>query len=197
MKKCKVANSTKQKVKKKWKPTGRIFKIVGLKWIPNGRKVNLVGIKCSSSSNSTLVIPPRKILTTIVISVAEPCPKLSLRYANPGESLSRSYLKSEIYPFNLHDYGIERILSNEELPPWKFDYLGIVEIVFWYLDSGCSKHMTGHHDELINFVSKFISTVRFGNDHFAAIMGYEDLQMGNILILRVYYVEGLGYNLFS
>ncbi|GJY49530.1 retrovirus-related pol polyprotein from transposon TNT 1-94 [Tanacetum coccineum] len=57
--------------------------------------------------------------------------------------------------------------------------------------------MTGHHDELINFVSKFISTVRFGNDHFAAIMGYEDLQMGNILISRVYYVEGLGYNLFS
>ncbi|GKA18283.1 putative reverse transcriptase domain-containing protein [Tanacetum coccineum] len=26
---------------------------------------------------------------------------------------------------------------------------------------------------------------------------YEDLQMGNILILRVYYVEGLGHNLFS
>ncbi|GKD15246.1 integrase, catalytic region, zinc finger, CCHC-type containing protein [Tanacetum coccineum] len=28
-------------------------------------------------------------------------------------------------------------------------------------------------------------------------MGYEDLQMGNILISRVYYVEGLGHNLFS
>ncbi|GJW54426.1 retrovirus-related pol polyprotein from transposon TNT 1-94 [Tanacetum coccineum] len=30
-----------------------------------------------------------------------------------------------------------------------------------------------------------------------AIIGYGDLQMGNILILRVYYVEGLGHNLFS
>ncbi|GKA17359.1 retrovirus-related pol polyprotein from transposon TNT 1-94 [Tanacetum coccineum] len=29
------------------------------------------------------------------------------------------------------------------------------------------------------------------------IIGYGDLQMGNILILRVYYVEGLGHNLFS
>ncbi|GJV57452.1 retrovirus-related pol polyprotein from transposon TNT 1-94 [Tanacetum coccineum] len=29
------------------------------------------------------------------------------------------------------------------------------------------------------------------------IMGYGDLQMGNILISRVYYVEGLGHNLFS
>ncbi|GJZ07283.1 retrovirus-related pol polyprotein from transposon TNT 1-94 [Tanacetum coccineum] len=49
-------------------------------------------------------------------------------------------------------------------------YANIVEVVLWYLDSGCSKHMTGQRDKLINFVSKFIDTVRFGNDHFAAIM---------------------------
>ncbi|GJU64588.1 retrovirus-related pol polyprotein from transposon TNT 1-94 [Tanacetum coccineum] len=72
----------------------------------------------------------------------------------------------------------------------------IVEIVLWYLDFGCSKHMTGHRDKLINFVSKFIGTVRFENDHFAAIIGYGDLQMRNILISRVYYVKGLGHNLF-
>ncbi|GKF34904.1 hypothetical protein Tco_0108104 [Tanacetum coccineum] len=35
------------------------------------------------------------------------------------------------------------------------------------------------------------------NDHVAAIMGYGDLQWGNILITRVYFVEGLGNNLFS
>ncbi|GJY41049.1 retrovirus-related pol polyprotein from transposon TNT 1-94 [Tanacetum coccineum] len=57
--------------------------------------------------------------------------------------------------------------------------------------------MTGHRDKLINFVSKFIGTVQFDNDHFGTIMGYRDLQMGNILISRVYYVEGLGHNLFS
>lgn len=50
---------------------------------------------------------------------------------------------------------------------------------------------------LKNFVSKFIGTVRFGNDHFAAIMGYGDYVTGNIEISRVYYVEGLGHNLFS
>nr|GEX44345.1 retrovirus-related Pol polyprotein from transposon TNT 1-94 [Tanacetum cinerariifolium] len=37
----------------------------------------------------------------------------------------------------------------------------------------------------------------FGNDHIAKIMGYEDYQMGNVTISRVYYVEGLGHNLFS
>nr|GEX78949.1 retrovirus-related Pol polyprotein from transposon TNT 1-94 [Tanacetum cinerariifolium] len=33
-------------------------------------------------------------------------------------------------------------------------------------------------------------------DHFAAITGYRDLQMGNILISRISYVEGLGHNLY-
>nr|GEY52680.1 retrovirus-related Pol polyprotein from transposon TNT 1-94 [Tanacetum cinerariifolium] len=44
---------------------------------------------------------------------------------------------------------------------------------------------------------RFMGTVRFGNDHVAAILGFGDLQWGNILITRVYFVEGLGHNLFS
>ncbi|GJZ55354.1 hypothetical protein Tco_0610547 [Tanacetum coccineum] len=194
----KKAKSVKQKEKFEWKPTGRIFKTVGLKWIPTGRTVNLVRKQCPPSRNmSTIDVPPRKILKTTVILVDEPCPKISLRYAKARESLSKSFLNYDIHPFNLHDFGFERIWSNKELPPWKFDYLGIVEIVLWYLDSGCSKHMTGHRDKLINFVSKFIATVRFGSDHFVTIMGYGDLQIENIIISQVYYVEGLGHNLFS
>nr|GFA49188.1 retrovirus-related Pol polyprotein from transposon TNT 1-94 [Tanacetum cinerariifolium] len=57
--------------------------------------------------------------------------------------------------------------------------------------------MTGNLKLLINFVWKFIGTVCFGNDHIAAILGFGDLQWGNILITRVYFVEGLGHNLFS
>nr|GFC84706.1 hypothetical protein [Tanacetum cinerariifolium] len=37
---------------------------------------------------------------------------------------------------------------------------------------GCSKHMTGNLKLLINFVWKFMGTVRFGNDHVAAILGF-------------------------
>ncbi|GJS49230.1 retrovirus-related pol polyprotein from transposon TNT 1-94 [Tanacetum coccineum] len=48
-----------------------------------------------------------------------------------------------------------------------------------------------------NFVSKFLGTVRFRNDQIARIMGYGDYQLGNVIISRVYYVEGLGHNLFS
>ncbi|GKE78433.1 integrase, catalytic region, zinc finger, CCHC-type containing protein [Tanacetum coccineum] len=39
--------------------------------------------------------------------------------------------------------------------------------------------------------------VKFGNDHMANILGYGDYQIGNVTISRVYYVEGLGHNLFS
>ncbi|GJS27839.1 retrovirus-related pol polyprotein from transposon TNT 1-94 [Tanacetum coccineum] len=46
-------------------------------------------------------------------------------------------------------------------------------------------------------VSKFLGTIRFGNDQIARIIGYGDYQLGNVVISRVYYVEGLGHNLFS
>ncbi|GJS66060.1 retrovirus-related pol polyprotein from transposon TNT 1-94 [Tanacetum coccineum] len=57
--------------------------------------------------------------------------------------------------------------------------------------------MTGNRSQLMNFVSKFLGTVRFRNDQIARIMGYGDYQLGNVIISRVYYVEGLGHNLFS
>ncbi|GJX76821.1 hypothetical protein Tco_0323632 [Tanacetum coccineum] len=113
MEKRKVAKSAKQKIKREWKPTRRIFKTICLNWIPTGRTFNL-----------------------------------------------------------------------------------IIEIILWYLDSGCSKHMTGRRDKLINFVFKFIKFYQndsvSGNDQFCSYYGYGDLQMENILISRVYYVEGLG-----
>nr|GFA52257.1 retrovirus-related Pol polyprotein from transposon TNT 1-94 [Tanacetum cinerariifolium] len=59
-----------------------------------------------------------------------------------------------------------------------------------------------NHDVcLLNYVngmtSRVFGTVRFENDHIAAILGFGDLQWENILITRVYFVEGLGHNLFS
>ncbi|GJS54710.1 retrovirus-related pol polyprotein from transposon TNT 1-94 [Tanacetum coccineum] len=73
----------------------------------------------------------------------------------------------------------------------------VVQIVLWIVDSGCSKHMTSDRSLLRHFIEKFIGTVRFGNDNFAAITGYGDYIQGNITICHVYYVEGLGHNLFS
>ncbi|GKA51887.1 retrovirus-related pol polyprotein from transposon TNT 1-94 [Tanacetum coccineum] len=43
----------------------------------------------------------------------------------------------------------------------------------------------------------FSGTVKFRNDHVAKILGYGDYHIGNVTISRVYYMEGLGHNLFS
>ncbi|GJT34088.1 integrase, catalytic region, zinc finger, CCHC-type containing protein [Tanacetum coccineum] len=58
-------------------------------------------------------------------------------------------------------------------------------------------HMTGDRSLLKNFVEKFMGIVRFRNNLFAAITGYGDYVQGNITAFHVYYVEGLGHNLFS
>ncbi|GJW36164.1 retrovirus-related pol polyprotein from transposon TNT 1-94 [Tanacetum coccineum] len=73
----------------------------------------------------------------------------------------------------------------------------VFQIVLWYLDSGCSKHMTGDRSQLTNFVNKFLGTIKFRNDHVAKILGYGDYVIGNVMISRVFYMEGLGHNLFS
>nr|GFA69986.1 integrase, catalytic region, zinc finger, CCHC-type, peptidase aspartic, catalytic [Tanacetum cinerariifolium] len=73
----------------------------------------------------------------------------------------------------------------------------LVEIVLFIVDFGCSKHMTGNLKLLINFVEKFLGTVKFGNDQIAPILGYGDLVQGAVTIKWFYYVEGLNHNLFS
>nr|GEY42376.1 hypothetical protein [Tanacetum cinerariifolium] len=75
--------------------------------------------------------------------------------------------------------------------------LVLVEIVLFIVDVGCSKHMMGNLKLLINFVEKFLGTVKFGNDQIAPILGYGDLVQGVVTIKRVYYVEDLNHNLFS
>nr|GFB64173.1 integrase, catalytic region, zinc finger, CCHC-type, peptidase aspartic, catalytic [Tanacetum cinerariifolium] len=73
----------------------------------------------------------------------------------------------------------------------------LIEIILFIVDSGCSKHMTGNLKLLINFVEKFMGTVKFRNDQIIPILVYGDLVQGAVTIKGVYYVEGLNHNLFS
>ncbi|GJU32221.1 retrovirus-related pol polyprotein from transposon TNT 1-94 [Tanacetum coccineum] len=58
--------------------------------------------------------------------------------------------------------------------------LQLVEIILFIVDSRCLKHMTGNLKLLSNFVEKFLSTVKFGNDQITPILGYGDLVQGNV-----------------
>nr|GEV78519.1 integrase, catalytic region, zinc finger, CCHC-type, peptidase aspartic, catalytic [Tanacetum cinerariifolium] len=90
-----------------------------------------------------------------------------------------------------HDKYVMKSVKSVKKPPVKkvWQIKQVVQIILWYLDSGCLKHMTGDCSPLRNFVNKFIGTDRFGNDYFGAIMGYGDYVIGDSMIFRVYYVE--------
>nr|KAJ0222410.1 hypothetical protein LSAT_V11C200064640 [Lactuca sativa] len=68
----------------------------------------------------------------------------------------------------------------------------------WYIDSGCSKHMTGNRNYLRDF--KPIQTnqdVTFGNNMKAKIKGYGNITNGNFTIKKVAFVNDLKHNLIS
>nr|GEZ48681.1 hypothetical protein [Tanacetum cinerariifolium] len=68
--------------------------------------------------------------------------------------------------------------------PFKKKPRDSMNICLWIIDSGCSKHMTGNRALLMNFVEKFLETIRFGNNDFAVIVGYGDVVIGSMTIKK-------------
>ncbi|GJU87974.1 retrovirus-related pol polyprotein from transposon TNT 1-94 [Tanacetum coccineum] len=163
-----VKKSSKRKV---WKPTGKVFTNIGYSWRPTGRTFTIVGNAC----------PLTRITTTAEVPLRKPT-ALECDTSKPVVTLV---------------YSRKPRKSKTNVPVSKPKIIkSVVQIVLWYLDSGCSKHMTEDRSQLTNFVNKFLGTVKFGNDHVAKILRYSDYHIGNVTISRVYYVEGLGHNLF-
>ncbi|VFQ59759.1 unnamed protein product [Cuscuta campestris] len=68
----------------------------------------------------------------------------------------------------------------------------------WYLDSGCSKHMTGDASLLSNLIPYDGPRVTFGGSNdFGLTKGLGNLVYKGLTNQAVSYVEGLNYNLLS
>ncbi|GJX26361.1 retrovirus-related pol polyprotein from transposon TNT 1-94, partial [Tanacetum coccineum] len=134
--------------RKVWKPTGKVFNNIGYIWRPIGRTFTIVGNVC----------PLTRITTTT---------KVPLRIPYALDNETPTHVVTLVYSRKPRK-------SQTNVPVRKSK---VFQIVLWYLDSGCSKHMTRDRSQLTNFVNKFL--------------------IGNVMISRVYYVEGLGHNLFS
>ncbi|KAI3672777.1 hypothetical protein L6452_38877 [Arctium lappa] len=67
----------------------------------------------------------------------------------------------------------------------------------WYLDSGCSRHMTGDKELLSSFKAKSGGVDTFGDNMQGHIKGYGELSRGNVSVSMVAYVDGLKHNLIS
>ncbi|KAJ9566903.1 hypothetical protein OSB04_002869 [Centaurea solstitialis] len=67
----------------------------------------------------------------------------------------------------------------------------------WYLDSGCSRHMTGSKSVISNYREERGPAVTFGGNGKGQTRGYGTLTNGVTTFKRVAYVEGLMRNLLS
>nr|GEX79403.1 hypothetical protein [Tanacetum cinerariifolium] len=183
-----------KQVNQTWQPTGTVFTKVGYQWKPTGRTFTL-GEQCPLTRNSKPNVVPVKQWkpTGRIIPLGCQCPLIRSHASTSGRIVAKSQTKHVPVAHNV-------VFTNKQDPNcnWGSDsvQMQVVQIVLWYLDLGCSKHMTRDRTRLKNLVKKFIETVRFRNNHFGAIMGYGDYVIGDSVISRVYYVEGHGHNLF-
>nr|GFA72870.1 integrase, catalytic region, zinc finger, CCHC-type, peptidase aspartic, catalytic [Tanacetum cinerariifolium] len=171
------------------------------------RKLDATGVNWTNNgkSSATLIVIPSIRFSKLIIHHLSrrhrfhPRPDSLLHLAN--EEPVFGYLKFSAKGCSKHMTRDRSQLMNfmkKFIGTFRFenDHFGVIMGYGDYV-IGCSKHMTRDRSQLMNFMKKFIRTVRFENDHFGVIMGYGDYVIGNSVISRVYYVEGLGHNLFS
>ncbi|KAJ0525574.1 putative RNA-directed DNA polymerase [Helianthus annuus] len=70
-------------------------------------------------------------------------------------------------------------------------------IYIWYIDSGCSRHMTGNKELLNNFKQIRGGYVNFAGEKGGYITGEGSVSNGKITLHKVNYVEELKHNLMS
>nr|GEV43557.1 hypothetical protein [Tanacetum cinerariifolium] len=158
-------------IRKVWQPMGNVFKTVGHIGKPTGRIFILVGNVC----------PLTRIATTNIVPPREPIPIVN-RTDKPVVTLVYSKkTKAANKKVPVSNSMITKSLVANKMEP----------------NNSWGSSSSNVPSPLIDCRLSKSSSVKFGNDHVAKIMGYRDYQIGNVTISWVYYVEGLGHNLFS
>ena len=67
----------------------------------------------------------------------------------------------------------------------------------WFLDSGCSRHMTGNKRLFLHLKKEERNDVVFGDNGRGKVKGIGSINVNSALIKDVLYVDGLKYNLLS
>ncbi|GJY32552.1 hypothetical protein Tco_0417021 [Tanacetum coccineum] len=154
-------------VKQVWQATGKLFANIGHQWRPTGRKFTL-GEQCPLARNTNpKVLPIKQWKPTGRLIPLEEQCPLARLTA-----LNRGTMLADPQENNT-PVAYNLVCTNQQ-------------------DPNCN---WGSNVSNSPFLPLF--KCRFRNDHFGAIMGYGDYVIGDSVISRVYYVEGLGHNLFS
>ncbi|GJV39468.1 retrovirus-related pol polyprotein from transposon TNT 1-94 [Tanacetum coccineum] len=168
---AKSKSAKKQTKRKVWKPTGKMFTTIGYIWRPTGRTFTIVGNACPLTRITTTTEAPLR--KPVVLDNETSKPAVTLVYSRkPRNSKTNVPVsKSKV---------LQSVSANKKEPSKSWG--SIISDV--------------PSSSLNECRSSKLSSVKFENDHVAKFLGYGDYQIGNVTISRVYYVEGLGHNLF-
>ena len=76
--------------------------------------------------------------------------------------------------------------------------LKVFNLCLWYLDSGCSCHMTGDKSLFKSFKEKIGDYVTFGDRSHAQVLGKGTVEIPRLPLLKdVLYIKGLKANLLN
>ncbi|GJR30913.1 hypothetical protein Tco_1107145 [Tanacetum coccineum] len=167
-----------KQVKNVWKATGKLLTNVGYQWKPTGRKFTL-GEQCPLTRLTKSNVVPAKKTKNISANNTMITGKLSHTSQKPLTRYQRRNQQYQAVPVSIPTLPTNQAIATN--------------ITY-------ANQLDPNQDWGSNFPNSPSSSVfkcRFGNDHFGAIMGYRDYVIGDSVISRVYYVEGLGHNLFS
>ncbi|GJU63839.1 retrovirus-related pol polyprotein from transposon TNT 1-94 [Tanacetum coccineum] len=166
-------SAKKHKKQNIWKPTGHVFTEVGFKWKPIGRTFIVVGNSCPLTRITSTNVVSSKQTTSHSAKIQKPEIKV---YSRKSKNVK-----------NIGSSKIAKIVESKNANHWEPNQTWGSNSTDIALSS--SLVMTGCPD------CTLVSGLQM-NDQIARIMGYGDYQLGNVVISRVYYVEGLRHNLF-
>ena len=101
-----------------------------------------------------------------------------------------------------HRAGLRATLSAPRVAPRVWTYKALLLAAtqdkgIWYMDSGCSRHVTGNKSVLSDYHDEKGPSVTFGGNGKCQTRGFGTLSNGVSTFRRVAYVEGLKHNLAS
>ncbi|GKC42715.1 hypothetical protein Tco_1060437 [Tanacetum coccineum] len=169
----KSKSAKKNSKRKVWKPTRKVFTNIRYIWRPTGQTFIIVGNVCPLTRITTTTEVP--LSKPIALVNETPKPVVTLVY-------SRKPRKSKTNVPVSKSKVLKSVSANKKEPSQSWGSI-VSDVPSSSLDECRSSKL-------------FSGTVKFRNDHVAKILGYGDYQIRNVTISRVYYVEGLGHNLF-
>nr|GEX18949.1 integrase, catalytic region, zinc finger, CCHC-type, peptidase aspartic, catalytic [Tanacetum cinerariifolium] len=125
-----------------------------------------------TQKTNVLMLPSTRVDSRIAASGSKPKSNTKKNRISPAKSVNKKTVKDHSRTNKSHLQKLNRVDSSISSKPLSVKYV-------------------------INALFRLIMIFRFRIDHFGAIMGYGDYVIGDSAIFKVYYVEGLGHNLFS